>query len=77
MDVERLLRNWLYPLLAAAGTAAISAYQAGCIELACMKEPVLYAVIAAFCMKMNGLRGRGEKWFSHDKGDGASPHEVE
>lgn len=74
MDVRRLIRNWLYPALAAAGAAAIAAYQGGCMELDCMLEPALYAGAAFLLTKFNGLAGRDQGWFSHDKGDGTDPH---
>lgn len=76
MDWQRLLRNWMWPTLAAAGTAAVTAYESGCLELDCMLKPALMAAGAFLLTKFNGLGGKDQGWFSHDKADGTDPHKA-
>lgn len=70
MDWQRLLRNWFYPALAAALTALLDALMTGTDY-----KTALLAAGALLLTKLNPLSGDDQKWFSHDKGDGDSPHE--
>lgn len=84
MDFELVLRNWLWPAAGAAAGAVIdAAYQmySGCglavecfdqVELVRVGGAALFGFVAT---KFNGIGGKDQKWFSHDKGD-SDPHHT-
>lgn len=69
MDLKPILRNWLWPVLAAVCVAGYTAFDQGCVELACMAEPLRNAAVAAVLTKFKALAGKDQPWFDHEKAE--------